>query len=85
MEQALRDECGYTGTVPYWDWVKTEQEGFSNSQLFDGSATSLSGNGSPLNYTDADWIVVNVNTTGELSKSFPFPFLFHQGSLVLFL
>lgn len=83
MEQALRDECGYTGAVPYWDWVKTEQEGFNNSQLFDGSATSLSGNGSPLNYTDADVIILNANTTGEvgtfetpfflLSPSFPFP------------
>ncbi|PBP16779.1 putative tyrosinase central domain protein [Diplocarpon rosae] len=43
-EQALRDECGYAGTQPYWDWSK-----FSNATtsgpVFDGSATSMSGNG----------------------------------------
>lgn len=74
MEQALRDECGYTGALPYWDWTKTEQEGFANSQLFDGSATSLSGNGSPLNYTDDDEIVLNADTSAEVGRSC-FPFL----------
>ncbi|KAF2997425.1 hypothetical protein E8E13_005848 [Curvularia kusanoi] len=44
-EQALRTECGYTGTQPYWDWAQTAVTGLENSPLFDGSATSLSGNG----------------------------------------
>lgn len=66
MEEALRDECGYTGALPYWDWTKTEQEGFANSQLFDGSATSLSGNGAPANYTDADVVILSANTTGQV-------------------
>ena len=44
-EQALREECGYRGTQPYWDWAKTAQTGLSASPIFDGSATSMSGNG----------------------------------------
>ncbi|KAJ4181994.1 hypothetical protein NW755_010682 [Fusarium falciforme] len=59
MEQALRNDCGYTGPFPYWDWTKTEKETFEKSEVFDGSTTSLSGNGAPLNYTDSDVIVVN--------------------------
>ncbi|CCC14414.1 hypothetical protein SMACR_09195 [Sordaria macrospora] len=43
--QALREECGYRGTQPYWDWAKTAQTGLSASPIFDGSATSMSGNG----------------------------------------
>lgn len=69
MEQALRNECNYTGSIPYWDWTKTADEGFANSQMFDGSATSLSGNGAPVNYTDADVIVANNGTSAEVGKS----------------
>ncbi|SPO00297.1 related to monophenol monooxygenase (tyrosinase) [Cephalotrichum gorgonifer] len=44
-EKALQEECGYTGTQPYWDWAKTAITGLENSPIFDGSDTSLSGNG----------------------------------------
>lgn len=44
-EQALRNECGYTGYQPYWDWTKTAETGLETSPIFDGSATSLGGNG----------------------------------------
>jgi len=44
-EQALRDECGYEGYQPYWDWTKTAVTGLNCSPLFDGSETSLSGDG----------------------------------------
>ncbi|KAI1331377.1 hypothetical protein F5Y16DRAFT_422923 [Xylariaceae sp. FL0255] len=44
-EQVLRDECGYDGTQPYWDWAKTAEYGLENSPIFDGSDTSISGNG----------------------------------------
>ncbi|KAF2806513.1 putative tyrosinase [Mytilinidion resinicola] len=44
-EQALRNECGYTGTQPYWNWGKTAETGVESSPIFDGSATSMSGNG----------------------------------------
>ncbi|KAB8231515.1 tyrosinase family protein [Aspergillus alliaceus] len=44
FEQALRDECGYTGDYPYWNWG-ADAENLEKSQVFDGSETSMSGNG----------------------------------------
>ncbi|CEF74207.1 hypothetical protein SNK03_002286 [Fusarium graminearum] len=44
-EEALRNECGYKGTQPYWDWSLTAISGLKKSPLFDGSDTSLSGDG----------------------------------------
>ncbi|KAF1823321.1 Di-copper centre-containing protein [Dissoconium aciculare CBS 342.82] len=56
LEQALRNECGYTGYQPYWDWSKWADTPDSSNPIFDGSDTSLSGNGKyvpheGLNYT----------------------------------
>ncbi|TDZ34409.1 N-acetyl-6-hydroxytryptophan oxidase ivoB [Colletotrichum spinosum] len=47
-EEALREECGYGGTQPYWDWTKTAVTGLETSPIFDGSETSLSGDGEPI-------------------------------------
>ena len=44
-EEALRKECGFTGDQPDWDWAKTAHSGLSSSTIFDGSDTSMSGNG----------------------------------------
>ncbi|VUC35833.1 unnamed protein product [Clonostachys rosea] len=44
-EEALRNECGYKGTQPYWDWAKTAVTGLKSSPVFDGSETSMSGDG----------------------------------------
>jgi tyrosinase len=44
-EQALRNECGYKGYQPYWDWSKTATSGLAKSPIFDGSETSMSGDG----------------------------------------
>ncbi|KAF1928176.1 Di-copper centre-containing protein [Didymella exigua CBS 183.55] len=44
-EQALRNECGYTGYQPYWNWAKTAITGLENSPMLDGSDHSMSGNG----------------------------------------
>ncbi|KAJ5136324.1 hypothetical protein N7448_004878 [Penicillium atrosanguineum] len=44
FEQALRDECAYTGDFPYWDW-SADVEGMERSAVFDGTDTSMSGNG----------------------------------------
>lgn len=44
-EEALRTECGYEGTQPYWDWPLSAMTGLEDSPIFDGSETSLSGNG----------------------------------------
>ncbi|KAH8883227.1 Di-copper centre-containing protein [Thozetella sp. PMI_491] len=49
FEQALRNECGYTGTQPYWDWGRWAQDP-ERSPIFDGSDTSLSGNGEKINH-----------------------------------
>lgn len=69
MEQSLRNECNYTGAIPYWDWTKTAKEGFNASEAFDGSATSLSGNGLPVNRSATDEVIINVNTTSQVGKS----------------
>ncbi|KAH7025103.1 uncharacterized protein B0I36DRAFT_332532 [Microdochium trichocladiopsis] len=42
-ENALRQECGYSGSQPYWNWF--DGSDFANSPVFDGSATSMSGDG----------------------------------------
>lgn len=43
-EKALREECGYKGYQPYWDWPKYAHAP-QDSPIFDGSGTSLGGNG----------------------------------------
>jgi tyrosinase len=43
-EQALRNECGYTGTQPYWNWGQYAQDPTQNP-MFSGSSVSLSGDG----------------------------------------
>ncbi|KAH6664819.1 hypothetical protein F5X68DRAFT_237253 [Plectosphaerella plurivora] len=43
-EKALRDECGYKGYQPYWDWPKYAS-GPEKSPLFNGDPYSLGGNG----------------------------------------
>ncbi|CAK1363797.1 unnamed protein product [Cercospora beticola] len=44
-EKALREECGYKGYQPYWDWSVTAETGLLSSPIFDGSDTSMGGNG----------------------------------------
>ncbi|KAL4862790.1 hypothetical protein BDV12DRAFT_207005 [Aspergillus spectabilis] len=43
-ETALREECGYKGYQPYWDWPSNSLD-LAGSPHFDGSETSLSGDG----------------------------------------
>ncbi|KAL2784991.1 hypothetical protein BJX66DRAFT_347789 [Aspergillus keveii] len=45
FEKALREECGYTGYQPYWEWSHWANQPTSANPLYDGSSTSLSGNG----------------------------------------
>ncbi|PWY88510.1 Di-copper centre-containing protein [Aspergillus heteromorphus CBS 117.55] len=47
FEQSLREECGYTGDYPYWDWG-ADASSMETSPVFDGTATSMSGNGAPI-------------------------------------
>ncbi|KAK8102044.1 hypothetical protein PG984_015190 [Apiospora sp. TS-2023a] len=43
-ETALREECGYTGYMPYWNWF-AHRDDVAKSPVFDGSPTSLGGDG----------------------------------------
>jgi tyrosinase len=43
-ERALRDECGYTGAQPYWDW-SLHYDDPRRHPAFDGSPTSMGSNG----------------------------------------
>ncbi|KAI8627356.1 Di-copper centre-containing protein [Xylariaceae sp. FL1651] len=49
-EQVLRNECGYNGTQPYWDWGRWASDP-EKSPIFDGSDTSMSGNGEKTTHT----------------------------------
>jgi len=43
-EQKLRTQCGYRGYLPYWNWFK-HQADLTKSPVFDGTDTSLGGDG----------------------------------------
>jgi tyrosinase len=43
-EEKLRTVCNYNGPLPYWEWG-LDVNNPAQSPVFDGSATSLSGNG----------------------------------------
>ncbi|KAF3008598.1 hypothetical protein E8E13_007715 [Curvularia kusanoi] len=43
-EEALRNECGYKGYQPYYNWPMWSEDPLK-SPLFDGSETSISGDG----------------------------------------
>jgi tyrosinase len=49
LEKALREECGYGGYIPYWDYSKYLDQPFDENPLFDGSETSVGGNGTGPN------------------------------------
>ena len=44
FHEELETNCGYRGTVPYWDWPLWAAN-LSGSPIFDGSSTSFSGDG----------------------------------------
>ncbi|KAF2185557.1 Di-copper centre-containing protein [Zopfia rhizophila CBS 207.26] len=48
-EKALRDECGYTGYQPYWNWGRYAADPV-NSPLFNGNMSSMGGQGLPSTY-----------------------------------
>ncbi|KAF2026977.1 Di-copper centre-containing protein [Setomelanomma holmii] len=50
-ENALRTECGYNGTQPYWDWGRYANP--ETSPLFDGSETSMSGQGEKVTHNSS--------------------------------
>ncbi|KAF1810295.1 Di-copper centre-containing protein [Eremomyces bilateralis CBS 781.70] len=50
FESALRNECGYEGYQPYWNWARHSDDP-RKSPVFDGSDLSLGGTGLYDNYT----------------------------------
>lgn len=46
-EKALREECGYKGTQPYWDWTLSYKDP-RKSTVFDGSPYSMGSNGKSI-------------------------------------
>lgn len=58
-EEALRNECGYKGTQPYYSYSRWTKDPLK-SPLFDGSATSLGGNG-VLGCTNQSWTGIPLN------------------------
>ncbi|SMQ50444.1 unnamed protein product [Zymoseptoria tritici ST99CH_1A5] len=54
VETALREECNYPGYMPYWDYSKYLDRPFEQNPLFDGSETSIGGNGTGPNYCIED-------------------------------
>ncbi|KAI1763534.1 Di-copper centre-containing protein [Hypoxylon sp. FL1150] len=78
-EQALKNECGYNGTQPYWNWALYANDPAS-SPIFDGSAYSMSGNGEfiadkgPITLTLGDYapVVLAPGTGGGCVTSGPF-------------
>ena len=63
-EQALANECGYSGAQPYWNWSDHADNPLKNA-LFDGSTTSLGGDGAYIPHNASYlWVpVVNRNMT----------------------
>lgn len=45
-EKALREECGYEGYQPYWNWDRYAADPV-NSPMFNGNASSMSGSSAP--------------------------------------
>lgn len=73
-EQALRNECGYTGYQPYWAWNKYADDP-RNSPIFDGSDYSMSGDGSYIPHDGSEaapGIVLTPGNGGGCVFSGPF-------------
>ncbi|KAG8159792.1 hypothetical protein KVR01_010429 [Diaporthe batatas] len=74
-EKALQEECGYEGTLPYWDWPLTAITGLEESPIYDGSDTSMSGNGEYIPNQPDLWsmgVTIPAGTGGGCVFSGPF-------------
>ncbi|KAL2070879.1 hypothetical protein VTL71DRAFT_13905 [Oculimacula yallundae] len=79
-ETSLRDECGYTGSHPYWEWSLNEGN-ITAQAMFSGEVGSLGGNGfsiphGPTNITVPSmpprFSIVAAGTGGGCIKDGPF-------------
>ncbi|KAK7995202.1 hypothetical protein PG990_013975 [Apiospora arundinis] len=63
-ETALRNECGYKGYQPYWDWPKYAAAP-QDSPIFNGDAYSMGGNGAWDPDLPASLITLPEGVTGD--------------------
>lgn len=76
LEQDLRNQCGYTGYMPYWDWAR-DAGAVEKSEVFNGDEWSMGGNGEYVGgRSDTYLYAMNVNlkpgTGGGCVQSGPF-------------
>ncbi|GJC82977.1 tyrosinase-like protein orsC [Colletotrichum liriopes] len=64
-EEKLRNVCGYQGTMPYWEWGY-DVEDPAASPVFDGSETSMGGNGAFVPHEGMQLVQRFSNTTVKL-------------------
>ncbi|TAQ86703.1 hypothetical protein B7494_g4970 [Chlorociboria aeruginascens] len=50
-EEALKTECGFTGSIPYWEWSKWA-DAPQDSPIFNGDDYSMGGNGEYIPHGD---------------------------------
>jgi tyrosinase len=55
FEQDLRNLCGFTGVMPYWNWSE-DAEAPQDSPLFSGDAYSMGGNGKFVSGRSDTWL-----------------------------
>jgi len=76
-EKALREECGYSGYQPYWDWTLSWKDQ-RKSTVFDGSPWSLGSNGKTIPHGPTNisafgiQMTINPGTGGGCVYSGPF-------------
>ncbi|RPA76940.1 Di-copper centre-containing protein [Ascobolus immersus RN42] len=75
-EKALKEECGYKGTQPYWDWTKDAEtmpgKSMSQFDIFSG-VDGFGGNGPWVETTpEQNWMGINDRTGGGCVTDGPF-------------
>ena len=76
FEQDLKNLCGYTGVMPYWNWA-ADAGNIQNSEIFNGDEFSMGGNGEYIaGRKDVYLYAMNINlkpgTGGGCVQSGPF-------------
>ncbi|KAG8791499.1 hypothetical protein FRC12_009030 [Ceratobasidium sp. 428] len=69
LEKALKDECGFQGTLPFWDWSRDTKNGIEASPVFNSSKIYGLGTlgSNATNYTVTD------GAFGTVFRAYPTP------------
>ncbi|TVY82631.1 Tyrosinase ustQ [Lachnellula suecica] len=68
--QSLKNDCGYTGVSPYWDWTLDAAD-FTGSDIWSDNTTS--GLGQPTGVTDNDYVVGTGGFASDFALAYPLP------------